>query len=289
MDGGARADLADRYLDLLARTLIRDLGDPELADRQPPGSRGVRRLVLAAMRRTARRLDHRLVRPMTPAEQAQTVERRRRGQGVPAAGETMIGLPRLHNIRTLVRAVLDDGIEGDLIECGVWRGGASIYMRACLEAMGDHSRSVWLADSFAGLPPPDAQTYPADEGLNLHMVPALAVGLDEVRRNVERYGFDDERMRFVEGFFRDTLPTVAAETFALLRLDGDLYQSTWETLTHLYPRLSPGGFVIVDDYGLIPACRAATDEFRGSHSISAPLTDVDGNGVWWRKPRDDGR
>jgi O-methyltransferase len=210
------------------------------------------------------------------------LERRLQGRDWPVTAETMIGLARLDNLESCVTHVIRDRVPGDLIETGVWRGGAAILMRAVLEAYGDTERQVWVADSFAGLPRPDADRYPADAGDSLWTHPELAVSLDEVKRNFAKYGLLGDRIRFLAGWFRDTLPTAPIERLAVLRLDGDLYESTMVGLTALYPKVSPGGFVIVDDYAL-ETCRAAVDDYRAEHGIVDDIHVVDWTGVYWRK------
>ena len=188
------------------------------------------------------------------------------GRQWPRTAETMVGLKRLRNIRECVEQVLEDQIPGDLIETGVWRGGSCIYMRAILAAHEISDRTVWVADSFEGLPPP---TLPQDEGLNLNASPELAVGVDEVRANFERYGLLDDQVQFLIGWFADTLPGPVKQ-LALLRLDGDLYESTWDAVAALEPYVSRGGFVIVDDYGLFEACRQAVHDYRTQNEITVP-------------------
>lgn len=201
----------------------------------------------------------------------------------PAEAETMIGMQRLTSLQQCVETVLADDIPGDLVECGVWRGGACILMRAVLAAYGDETRCVWLADSFAGLPRPDTANYKADKGLRLDLFSGiLGVSEAEVKANFERYGLLDDRVRFLPGWFKDTLPGAPIERISVLRLDGDLYESTIQALDALYPRLSPGGFCIVDDYS-IPACRQAVAEYRADHGIDAEIIDIDGTGSFWRK------
>jgi SAM-dependent methyltransferase len=207
------------------------------------------------------------------------------GRDWPSAAHTMIGVKRLQNLRNLCEQALSESIPGDVIETGVWRGGACILMRGILAAYGERDRKVYVADSFAGLPVADPKTYPADAGDTHHTFEQLAISLEEVKRNFERYGLLDDQCVFLKGWFKDTLPTLRDRTFALIRLDGDMYQSTMEALQNLYDRVSPGGFVIIDDYGAIPACRAAVEDFRKERRITAPLTEVDWTGVWWRKPR----
>jgi O-methyltransferase len=195
----------------------------------------------------------------------------------------MIGRRRLGNIRYCVSKAICCGIPGDLIEAGVWRGGATIFMRAILKALGDTDRIVWVADSFQGLPKPDAERWPADAGDRHWTRRRLAITEEEVRANFERYGLMDERVRFLKGWFKDTLPSAPIDRLAVLRLDGDLYGSTIEALDALYPKLSAGGFVIVDDYGATPQCRQAIDDFRRDHAVEDPIEVVDWGGVYWQK------
>jgi O-methyltransferase len=221
--------------------------------------------------------------PETRERTSLDLERRLDGRDWPVHAETMVGIVRLDNLQELLETVLADDVPGDVIETGVWRGGASIFMRGVLAAHGDRSRRVWLADSFAGLPEPDAERYPADRGDELHTIDLLAVPLDTVKANFERYGLLDDQVRFLPGWFRDTLPGAPVERLSLIRLDGDMYESTIVALEALYPKLSPGGFVVVDDYGAIPGCRQAVDDFRRAGGIDAPLEPIDWTGVYWRR------
>jgi hypothetical protein len=204
------------------------------------------------------------------------------GRDWPPTAHTMIGLARLANVQFAVESVLRENVSGDLLEAGVWRGGATILMRAVLQAYGVTDRTVWVADSFEGLPPPNPAAYPHDAGMQLHTFPQLAVSLDRVRENFARYGLLDDRVRFLKGWFRDTLPRAPIERLAVLRADGDLYESTTDILTALYPKVVPGGFVIIDDYSDIAACRHAVDDYRRRHNITAPITAIDWTGVYWR-------
>lgn len=204
------------------------------------------------------------------------------GRDWPAHAQTMIGTARMRNLRVLVESVLADNVPGDFLEAGVWRGGACIYMRGILAAHGVTNRKVWVADSFAGLPPPNPDIYPADAG-DLHStIPELAVSLEEVKRNFSKYDLLDEQVVFVPGWFKDTLPYIPVEELAVLRLDGDMYSSTIETLEALYLKVKPGGYIIIDDY-ILPACREAVNDFRKKLNIIERLHDVDGAAVYWRK------
>jgi hypothetical protein len=202
--------------------------------------------------------------------------------GVPPWSKTMIGTVRLNNVEECIRGVLEAGIPGDLIETGVWRGGTAIFMRGVLRAYGVTDRKVYVADSFAGLPQPDPERYPADQGLDLELWPGLAVDLVEVKANFARYGLLDEQVTFVKGWFRDTLPELRGHTWSVLRLDGDLYESTIDALVNLYPGLAPGGWIIVDDYE-IPACAQAVEDYREKEGITEPIVRVDWTGICWQK------
>ena len=206
------------------------------------------------------------------------------GRDWPSQAMTMIGDSRLDNIRQLFAAVVADGIPGDLIETGVWRGGACIFMRGLLKAYNIWNRRVWVADSFTGLPPPDPR-YPADSGDQHHVHSQLAVSLGEVRANFRKFGLLDEQVVFLPGWFSETLPAAPIRQLALLRLDGDMYGSTMDALVALYDKVAPGGFVIVDDYGAVAACRAAITDFRAARGITEAIQDIDGLGVFWRVPR----
>jgi O-methyltransferase len=201
----------------------------------------------------------------------------------PSRASSMIGQVRLRQLQQAAEQVIAEGIPGDFIETGVWRGGACILLRAVLQVLGVRDRRVWLADSFAGLPPPDAERYPADAGQILHTYPALAVSAAEVRANFARFGLLDAQVVFLEGWFRDTLPTAPMDKLAILRLDGDLYESTIDALSALYDKVSPGGYVIVDDYAVFPCCKEAVDDFRTARGIADPIVDIDGSGVYWRR------
>ena len=203
----------------------------------------------------------------------------------PFSGLSMVGLVRLDDLQHCVENLVADDVPGDLLEAGAWRGGASILMRATLNALGASDRKVWVADSFQGLPRPD-ESFPEDRELDLSWLDYLAVPREEVEATFERYGVKDG-VNFVQGFFEDTLPGLADQTWSLLRLDGDTYESTWVGLESLYPGLSPGGYVVIDDYLLISECRRAVDGYREKHGITAPIENIDQIGVRWRRGSDE--
>ncbi len=195
---------------------------------------------------------------------------------------TMIGRARLDNLQYCIETVLREQVPGDLLEAGIWRGGASIFMRGVLAAHGVDDRCVWAADSFEGVP---KSTLPQDSECNLSVdvLPVLAVPLDEVRELFGRYGLLDDRVRFIKGWFKDALPAAPIERLAVLRLDGDLYESTRDALVPLYDKVSSGGFVIVDDYHSVASCGRAVDDFRAERRIAEPLQRIDKQSVFWRK------
>jgi O-methyltransferase len=208
-------------------------------------------------------------------------ERRLRAAGMdwPLQGLTMVGLGRLDDLQACVESVVADGVSGDVIEAGAWRGGAALLMRAALDTL-DDDRTVWVADSFQGFA---AANGPHDGGaVDLGAFDFLAVPEAEVRASFARLGLE-RGVRFVPGFFEDTLEALAAERWAIVRLDADTYDPTREALRCLYPGLAAGGYLIVDDYGSFAGCRRAVDEFRRERDITEPLEKVDSTCVRWRR------
>ncbi len=274
-DGSESAALRRRYLGLLKRALV-NLIYPEHELRPDELQANV-----AADDRVLR--DIRYARP-DDFETLVACKRDGRNfrQRVTRFSHTMIGLRRLENIEWCAGRIFADGIQGDFAEAGVCQGGAAIFMRALQVAYGQAERRTWLADSFQGLPIP---TDPADEGYDLSEArqPWLACDLRAVQDNFRTYELLSENVRFLTGWFSETLPDAPIEQLALLRIDADLYESTRDVLVSLYDKVSPGGFVIVDDYHAFKPCRLAVDEFREARGIDAPLTRVDWTAVYWRK------
>jgi O-methyltransferase len=209
-------------------------------------------------------------------------EKRKRGEDWPLIAHSMIGRLRMENLLDCMKTVVNENVKGDFIETGVWRGGSCIFMRGFLKAYGIEDRSVWVADSFEGLPEPDPAKYPADAGDTLYQFDFLRVSLEEVQANFRKYDLLDEQVRFLKGWFRDTLPAAPMNEIAILRADGDLYESTMDCLNNLYDKVTAGGFVIIDDYGLV-TCKAAVDDYRRQHNIVEPLIQIDSFGAYWRK------
>lgn len=192
--------------------------------------------------------------------------------------ETMLGLRQLEHMQHCIAEVLSRNIPGDFLEAGVWRGGMSIFMRACLKAFDDEIRKLYVVDSFAGLPEINRQIETFDWNKE-----DMAVSLETVKNNFARYSLLDDRVIFVKGYFSETLPHVSIGQLSILRVDADLYQSTMDVLRNLYHKLSPGGYAIFDDYRNLPDCRRAIDEFRRERNIAEEIQSIDRHAVCWQK------
>jgi hypothetical protein len=259
-------DVQRRYLDLLKVSLTRSFPEGSLGLIPPSSTTLKRRLRWAAYSAANRALaTWKLVIAQTNRPN----------------GESMLDLPRMNLLEDCIRIAVEEKVPGDFLEAGAWRGGASIFARAALDAYGGKDRRVFVADSFEGLPKP---AMSQDHNSTFWQMSYLAVSLDEVRGNFERYGLLDERVTFLKGFFSDTMPNAPVDRLAVLRLDGDMYESTIVCLEHLYPKLSPGGFLIVDDYGCVRACAQAVHDYRDKHGITEPIGRPDDMTAYWRKP-----
>ncbi len=264
--------LGERYLKLMEVALTGALTE------DPP-------IVTEAHRGIVAMIIHSVYGPSAPVpESAMGYNRNMRESGWdwPSTALTMVGRQRLRNFRMLIERVIDERVPGDIIETGVWRGGASIFARAVLAARNVRDRRIIVADSFEGLPPPDA-AFPADRDSALHTFAELAVSLEQVQANFAKFDLLDDQVVFLKGWFRDTMPTVPSERLAVLRLDGDMYESTIDPLKHLYDRLSVGGWVIVDDYVLVEGCRQAVHDFLEQRGLAPEILPIDGFGVYFQK------
>jgi hypothetical protein len=263
--------MADAYLDLMERVLAGVIiEDPPILTEE---YKGFYRYVAKSMGAPIEPDDDNIAQYRYPW--------REEGMDTPSLALTMIGIKRLHNFRTLILKAIEDGVGGDILEAGVWRGGASILARAILRAVGDTTRRVILADSFEGLPPPDP-AFPLDASSNLHEHRELAISLQTVQTNFAKFDLLDDRVVFLKGWFRDTMLTAPVTNLAVLRLDGDMYESTLDPLTHLFDKVSPGGWVIVDDYFLAP-CKAAVSDFLGTRGLKPEIIPIDRMGVFFQK------
>ena len=274
-----KANPTDLYLDLLKKTLSFSLWEepPIPLDTFNYKRSSVARGAVSLVSRTLALGRYQLVR-----DRGFTKQNREDGMIWPGYADTMIGLKRLDNLQFCLETAITDGVEGDFIETGVWRGGACILARAILAAHGIEDRRIFVADSFEGLPRPDAEKFPADKGDACHTMKFLAISQEQVAANFSRYGLLDDQVVFLKGWFKDTLPTAPLTKLAVIRLDGDMYSSTIDALENLYPKLSSGGFCIIDDYAL-EGCKKAVTDYRTANNISAEIKTIDWTGSYWRK------
>ena len=234
-----------------------------------------------------------------------SMERRIAGKDWPSQAHTMIGLRRLDNIQLLAERILHNGIPGDFIEAGIWRGGSTIFMRGLLKAYGVTDRTVWVADAFGQGLPTAAQgasdrsysspnlkerqdallagaALPPEEQARIDLV-RIGTSYDDVRERFGRYDLLDDQVRFLRGWFKDTLPEAPIERVALMRLDADFYDSTLDAIRALYPKLAPGGYAIVDDYGTFLECREAVHDYLDTIGATPDITAIDDEAVYWQK------
>ncbi len=191
---------------------------------------------------------------------------------------TMTSPERVLALRDAVRHVVARRIPGDFVECGVWRGGSMMVVARTLLGLGER-RELHLFDTFEGMSAPTAEDVALDARRAKDLLEASArkpgrgvwciAGEEDVRANVEGTGYPRALVRLVRGKVEDTLPAAAPGRIALLRLDTDWYESTRHELEHLYPRLSPGGVLLIDDYGYWKGARKAVDEYFAS--LGEPL------------------
>ncbi|MDX6766279.1 MAG: TylF/MycF/NovP-related O-methyltransferase [Candidatus Methylacidiphilales bacterium] len=196
---------------------------------------------------------------------------------------TYTGPARLASVLNAVAHCVEQAIPGDIVECGVWRGGSMMAAALQLLRLQDDSRSLWLYDTYTGM------TAPTDKDLDLagrsastllgdplhSEAVACVAGLDDVRQNLHSTGYPGEQTHYIVGPVEKTIPARLPQSIALLRLDTDWYESTRHELEHLYPLLSPGGILILDDYGHWQGARRAADEFFFSLPAAPYLHRID--------------
>lgn len=273
-------ELQSLYLELLKRTII-DFNHPRPVEYRPAVTGKKINLFVRPLMRTFQRMDKREL--FICDKITFNIEDRLNGRDWPLYAESMIGYKRLSNVQDCVMNVINNKVEGDLMETGVWRGGTVIFMRAILKAFGITDRVVWAADSFEGLPKPNAEKYAADKDDKFYTFDELRVSLDMVKENFRKYGMLDGQVQFLKGWFKDTLPVAPVKKLAVLRLDGDMYESTMDALVHLYPKVSAGGYIIIDDWGVVEGCRLAVEDYRKQNNITEDIIPVDLDAVYWQK------
>ncbi len=198
---------------------------------------------------------------------------------------TMTSPERIAVLVDAVRHIEMNGIKGDIVECGVWRGGSSMAIAETLMAGGSAERHLWLYDTFEGMSAPTSEDASHDgesaaaqlartersEERNIWCVSPL----DDVRTNMAATSYPDGKVTLVKGKVEDTIPGTVPESIALLRLDTDWYESTKHELEQLYPRLAKGGILIIDDYGFWQGAKKAVDEYFAAHPPAPLLCRID--------------
>lgn len=253
------------------------------AEEQPALTTRAKQVVRALLRRTG----YDLVRYPPPEEPEFPVDfdeaTKRTIRAVRAF--TMTSDERIFALCEAVRHVARHGIPGDIVECGVWRGGSMMAAARTLMEAGETSRRLYLFDTFAGMPPPSghdrchdqrrAEELLADADPSVEDSIWCVASLDDVQQAMSSVGYPHENVRYVQGRVEETVPAQAPERIALLRLDTDWYESTKHELEHLMPRMSPGAVVIIDDYGWWQGARKAVDEYWREASLNVMLHRVD--------------
>jgi hypothetical protein len=205
------------------------------------------------------------------------------GSGWASKALTMIGKARLDNIEYCLKTVMITGVSGDYVEAGVLRGGASILAAAVIAESGD-DRNVWLADSFEGLPAPDGRFQQDYQDIyRLWEYDYFKCSQEDVAENFRSFGLLKDNIKFLKGWYKDTLPTAPIDKISVLRLDCDLYSSTMDVLECLYDKVSSGGFIICDEYYSHPLAGQACNDFRERVGDTAPIQSIDWSGAFWRK------
>jgi O-methyltransferase len=207
---------------------------------------------------------------------------------------TMTSVERMYALHRATGYVVRAGVPGAIVECGVWRGGSSMMAALTLMSKGDTSRELWLYDTFEGMPEPTESDIAAPTGASARRDWESAqrgdhnawcyASVDEVRANMGETRYPQERLHFIKGKVEDTIPGDIPEEIAILRLDTDWYESTRHELEYLFPRLVPGGVLILDDYGYWAGARKAVDEYFAEHGIVMLLSRIDDTGRMGIKP-----
>jgi hypothetical protein len=201
---------------------------------------------------------------------------------------TLTSVRRIVALCDAVRYVTRNQIPGDIVECGVWKGGSMMAIARTLMHAGDQSRHLYLFDTYEGMTAPgdrdiSAQGRPASDMLNNEdrkdpQSVWCVAPLDQVLRAMNSVGYESSKVHFVKGRVEETLPSMAPERISLLRLDTDWYESTRHEMEQLFPRLSTGGVLIVDDYGHWQGARQAIDEYIEANKLRILLHRIDETG-----------
>lgn len=186
---------------------------------------------------------------------------------------SMVPWTALEHLHKCIKDTVSNNIEGDFVETGAWRGGSCIIAKSIYNYL-NANKKVFVVDSFEGLPKPDFVKYPDDKNDTHYLDENMTAPLETVKDNFNKFGLLDDNVIFLKGWFKDTLPNAPIDKISILRLDGDMYESTIDVLKNLYHKLSIGGYCIIDDYHH-PACRAAVRDFRSGNGITEQIIKVD--------------
>lgn len=207
---------------------------------------------------------------------------------------TMTSTDRMFALYKAVEYISQNHISGDIVECGVWRGGSAMICAYTLKTFRDTNRTIYLYDTYSGMPEPGMYdrtvlgNNPAHKIWKLSLKEAADTWcyatLKEVKKNLYRTKYPKTKIRFIEGKVEDTIPAHAPRRIALLRLDTDWYSSTYHELLHLYPRLVPGGVLIIDDYGHWKGAQKAVDTYFWKHKAPILFNRIDYTGRIAIKP-----
>jgi hypothetical protein len=201
---------------------------------------------------------------------------------------TMTSTERLYTLIQAVKYISTNNIDGDIVECGVWKGGSMMAIAKTFIDLGDESRNLYLFDTFSGM------TEPSDKDIDFRGINASTLlqesekedeksvwcyaSLELVKEVMSKTGYDNRKIHFIKGKVEETIPSHAPDCISLLRLDTDWYESTRHELIHLFPRLSKNGVLIIDDYGHWKGSKLATDEYFSQNNIKIFLNRIDNTG-----------
>ena len=201
---------------------------------------------------------------------------------------TLTSMERCYSLYKAIQYITKGDILGDIVECGVWRGGSAMLAALTLIKSQQTHRKIYLYDTYEGMP------EPTDKDIDIHGVPYrllwkkekefLSVSLDEVKKNIFSTGYPKENIIFVKGMVQDTIPNTVPKQIALLRLDTDLYESTYHELFHLYPKTTSQGVIIIDDYGHFQGSQEATEKYLSQNPQKVLLHRIDYSCRVWIKP-----
>jgi O-methyltransferase len=199
---------------------------------------------------------------------------------------TMVSWIGIELSRYCIEDTIINGIEGDFIETGAWKGGLCVLAKYMFDYY-KVDKKVFVADSFEGLPKPDIEKYPQDTGDKHYLIPFLSVPIETVKENFRKFDLLDDNVIFLKGWFKNTLPTAPIDKLSILRMDGDMFESTFDALNNLYPKLSVGGYCIVDDMDHV-GCYLACMDYRNTHGITEQMFRVsEGDQTsFWQKERE---